>query len=48
MDLLSPQEASKNSFVPVNPGFTWGHTWEYCWFKGKVTLPDAAEESGLY
>lgn len=43
MDLLSPQEASKNSFVPVNPGFTWGHTWEYCWFKGKVTLPDAAE-----
>lgn len=43
MDLLSPQEAAKNSFVPVNPGFTWGHTWEYCWFKGKVTLPDAAE-----
>lgn len=28
--------------MPVSPGFTWGETWEYCWFKGKVTLPERA------
>ena len=43
MEHLSPEEAVKKSFEPVEPGFTWGKTWEYCWFRGKVVLPKAAE-----
>lgn len=43
MDHLSPEEAQKGPFVPVQPGYTWGKTWEYCWFKGEVVLPAAAE-----
>ncbi|HJA92488.1 MAG TPA: alpha-mannosidase [Candidatus Eisenbergiella merdipullorum] len=43
MEHLSPEEASNGEFVPVEPGFTWGNTWEYCWFKGSVTLPEQAE-----
>lgn len=31
------------SFEAVNPGFTWGETWEYCWFLGKITLPLEAQ-----
>lgn len=27
----------------LEPGFIWGKTWEYCWFKGTVILPKAAE-----
>lgn len=42
MDHLSVKEAEKGPFVPVKTGFTWGHTWEYCWFRGKIVLPDAA------
>lgn len=42
MDQLTVGEALQRSFVPVEPGYTWGNTWEYCWFKGKVTLPEAA------
>ena len=30
-------------FEPVEPGFTWGKTWEYCWFRGKVVLPAEAQ-----
>ena len=43
MEHLSPEEAMKGQFEPVEPGFTWGKTWEYCWFRGKVVLPKAAE-----
>ena len=43
MEHLSPEEAVKGPFEPVEPGFTWGKTWEYCWFRGKVVLPKAAE-----
>lgn len=43
MEHLSAAEAQRGPFAPVTPGFTWGHTWEYCWFKGNITLPDAAE-----
>lgn len=39
---LSPRELESCEFVPVSPGFTWGETWEYCWFRGRVTLPEAA------
>ena len=43
MEHLSPEEAMKGQFEPVEPGFTWGKTWEYCWFRGKVVLPAEAE-----
>ena len=42
-DHLSPEEAVKLPFVPVQPGFVWGNTWEYCWFQGSVILPQRAE-----
>lgn len=43
MEQLSPGEAQEKPFTAVAPGFTWGHTWEYCWFRGKVTLPEEAD-----
>lgn len=43
MEYLSYEEAMKAAFQPVEPGFTWGRLWEYCWFKGAVTLPKEAE-----
>ena len=39
---LSMEEAAQGPFVPVSSGFTWGKTWEYCWFKGKIRLPEEA------
>ena len=39
---LSMEEAAQGPFVPVSSGFTWGKTWEYCWFKGKIRLPPEA------
>ena len=36
MDHLSPEEALQGHFTSVEPGFIWGKTWEYCWFKGTV------------
>ncbi|MDO4293939.1 MAG: glycoside hydrolase family 38 C-terminal domain-containing protein [Eubacteriales bacterium] len=43
MEHLSREEAMAGPFQPVEPGFTWGHTWEYCWFKGRVVLPKEAQ-----
>ncbi len=42
MEHLSPDEASKGDFAPMAPGTKWGHTWEYCWMRGKIALPEAA------
>jgi alpha-mannosidase len=37
-------EALENlDFQPISPGTPWGSKWEYGWFKGTLTLPDAAE-----
>ena len=38
----TPEEVAQCAFTGVEPGFTWGETWEYCWFRGTVTLPAAA------
>lgn len=35
-----PEELVSCPFVKVAPGFTWGETWEYCWFRGMITLPE--------
>lgn len=43
MEYLTPQEAMKGAFVPVSPGYTWGKIWEYCWFRGSITLPAEAK-----
>ena len=42
-DQLSLLEAAKLSYQPVSNGFKWGNQWEYCWFRGRITLPAEAE-----
>ncbi len=42
-EYLTPEEAQKGPFEPVSPGYTWGRIWEYCWFRGSVTLPEQAK-----
>jgi len=43
MDYLSPEEAEKLHYTPVKPGFSWGNTWEYGWFRGTIRIPENAE-----
>lgn len=43
MEYLTPQEAQGGTFTPVSPGYTWGKIWEYCWFRGSITLPAEAK-----
>ena len=43
MEHLSPQEAQAGNFEPVQTGYTWGRTWEYCWMRSSITLPAEAE-----
>ena len=43
MEHLSPQQAQEGNFEPVQTGFTWGKTWEYCWMRSSITLPKEAE-----
>ena len=42
MEHLSPEEALKEKFISVETGFSWGKTYEYCWFKSSITLPEGA------
>ena len=43
MEHLTPKEAAAGPFAPIQPGTAWGHTWEYCWLRGRVVLPETAE-----
>ncbi len=44
MEQFSLDEAlSKLSFEPVQPGTPWGAKWEYGWFRGEFTIPEAAQ-----
>lgn len=43
MEHLSPKEAAGMAFTPVQSGFTWGDTYEYCWFRSHIELPREAE-----
>ncbi len=36
------QAEAQLQFEPVAPGFSWGAKWEYGWFRGEFTLPEAA------
>lgn len=42
MEHLTPEAAARGEFAPMAPGTKWGHTWEYCWMRSKITLPEAA------
>jgi len=39
---LEPATVPATHFKPMPAGTRWGAQWEYCWFKGRVTLPAAA------
>ena len=44
MDYLTPAEAANSEkFKPVPAGTVWGHTWEYMWLRGRVTVPVEAD-----
>lgn len=43
MEQLSLEEASKGQFAPMPFGTRWGRSYEYCWMRGKITLPAEAE-----
>ena len=40
---LTPDEAEKGPFKPCVPGTAWGDKWEYGWFRGNITLPEACD-----
>lgn len=42
MDHIDREEVMQKSFVPVEPGFTWGKEYEYCWFRGDAVLSGEA------
>lgn len=39
---LSAEQAAGGEFTPMPEGMLWGAKWEYGWFKGELTLPEAA------
>ena len=43
MEHLSQEEARKGEFRPMPEGTCWGHTWEYCWMRSRIVLPEAAK-----
>ena len=43
MEHLPLEEAQKGNFEPMPVGTEWGHVYEYCWLRGKVTLPEEAK-----
>lgn len=43
MDHLTPQEAEQGRYTPMPQGTKWGHTWEYCWMRSRIVLPDEAQ-----
>ena len=42
MEELPFDKLDSLTFAPVEPGFTWGNLWEYCWFRSTITLPESA------
>lgn len=42
-EYLTPEQALNSDFTPVETGYTWGETWEYCWFKGSVIIPEGVD-----
>ncbi|HBQ64183.1 MAG TPA: alpha-mannosidase, partial [Clostridiales bacterium] len=42
LEQLTPETALKKEFYPMPAGIAWGGKWEYGWFRGEFTLPEAA------
>lgn len=42
MDYLSIEEAEQGDFSPMPEGTKWGKSYEYCWMRSKITLPEEA------
>ena len=42
MEELTLPEASVRAYKPMKTGTKWGKSYEYCWLRGDVTLPEAA------
>ena len=47
MESLNPHELDQTKFTPVEPGFTWGEKWEYCWFAGSFQIPKCAQKERI-
>ena len=43
MEHLTPEEALCGTYSPIEPGTSWGKTYEYGWMKGSVVLPAEAK-----
>ena len=43
MEQVPPADAGKLEYTPVEPGWKWGKTYEYCWLRGEIVLPQEAE-----
>ena len=41
-DMLTAEEAEGRQFAAMPEGMQWGKTWEYCWLRGDIVLPEAA------
>lgn len=42
MEHLPLEKVKNQQFHSMEPGTFWGHTWEYGWFRGKVSVPGEA------
>lgn len=42
MEQLTLEEARGQSYEKVEPGYVWGRTYEYAWFRTTVTVPEEA------
>ena len=40
MEHLTPQQAARRAFSPVEEGTAWGRTWEYLWCRAEISLPE--------
>lgn len=40
---LNLKEAERESFSAAAPGYTWGHTYEYGWFRTQIQVPEWAK-----
>lgn len=47
MEHLSAEEAMNRDFQTMPDGTKWGHTYEYCWLRGKILLPKEAENKRI-
>jgi alpha-mannosidase len=47
-DMLTFENAMKQSFIPMPQGTKWGRKWEYGWFRAHVCLKKAAEGKKIY